>query len=125
MNGEDNEIKITIEILGGRITQGGVIKAYRYKERVDQRGTIWKITEVYKGVNSCGHSGEVGGVCQECGATICSSCVKANKGYVCSICGQVCCFIHSTQSILNSDIRYCRRCGFLGVIRKMLKERNE
>jgi hypothetical protein len=122
---ENDEVKITVERIGGRISRSRQVKSFRYTERVDPDGTVHKITEVDKGLNDCGHYADTGGICQVCESfTICIDCVKS-KAFVCDNCHRICCPNCSTESILRPGVRYCRRCGLRGVIKGALKERKK
>jgi hypothetical protein len=124
MNGnEDDEIKITVERIGRRISESRDIKRLRQTQRVDQNGSVHMITEVEKGLNDCGHYADTGGICQICESfTICVDCVKSEK-FVCDNCHRICCPNCSIESVFHPEVRYCRNCGLRGLIRGALKRR--
>ena len=120
---ENDEVKVTVEKIGERISESKKIKSFKYTERVDQSGTVHKITEVQKGLNDCGHYGDTGGICQICESfTICVDCIKY-KAFVCDNCHRIACPNCSTESLFHHGVRYCRNCGFRGLIRGALRER--
>jgi len=123
-NGDETEIKITVEKTGRRVSRTGEAKRITYVEAVDREGTIHKTTEVEKGIFDCGHAGEMGAVCQTCGSsfTVCESCAKSSK-FVCSSCGRICCPSCSVESIFHPGVRFCQRCGFRGLLREALRRK--
>lgn len=126
MSENDDEVKVTVEKLGKKISQSKEIKSFRYIERVDDAGCVHKLTEVQKNICDCGHVQEPAGVCSfpGCSFTICEACIKGNKGFVCSGCGQVCCPNHSVESILYKGVRYCNQCGVTAILRNALRRKN-
>ena len=122
MNGdEENEIKTTVERIGRRISESGEVKRYRYIERVDEKGTVHKITEFEKCLNSCGHYGDAGGNCWICQSfTICKSCAKTSN-FLCSVCHQACCPNCSTENLIHKGVRYCNRCWLSGMFRNIFR----
>lgn len=121
---EADEIRTTVEKIGRRVSETGEIKKIISVDSVDEEGTVHKTTEVDKGLNDCGHFGETGtgAVCQVCGAfTVCDSCVKTER-FVCHSCHRISCPRCSRESLFHPGVRFCRRCGFKGLIREALKE---
>lgn len=120
---EEDEVRTTIERTGRRISESGEVKRFTYKERVDKAGTVYKTTEVEKGLNDCGHYGEPGGLCHVCGSfTICGDCIKSGS-FTCDNCHLICCPACSTESLFHPGVRVCRRCGLRGFIRSSLREK--
>jgi len=121
-NGPD-EIKTIVEKMGRRVSESGEIKKIVSIDSVDEEGTVHKTTEVEKGMNDCGHVGEVGAVCAFCGGfTCCSECARSGK-FACASCGRSCCPGCSVTSLFHPDVRFCRNCGFRGLLREALKKR--
>ena len=122
MSGE-TEIKKTIERTGRRVSRTGETKRIVYTERVDAEGTIHRTTEVEKGLFDCGHYGETGASCQVCnGFTLCEACAKSGK-FACSSCGIICCPSCGVESLFHQGSRFCKRCGFRGLLREALRRR--
>jgi len=126
MNGDDRDtIRTTIEKIGRRVSQTGEAKKIVVIDSVDEEGTAYKTTEVEKGLNDCGHTGETGAVCQICERfTICEAEAKSGK-FACSSCGIICCPNPSCSitSLFHPGVRFCHRCGFRGLLMEALKER--
>lgn len=119
MSGE-NEIRVTVDKLGGRASETGETKRVTYVEAVDGEGTIHRTTENEQSVHDCGHAGDAGGACHVCGEfTVCAVCAKDER-FACSNCRRVACPKCARTSLLQPGVRICRRCGVKGIVRSAL-----
>jgi hypothetical protein len=122
---DETEIKVTVEKTGRRVSRTGEAKRIVYTERVDEEGTVHRLTEVDKGLFDCGHYAEngAGALCQICnGFTICEACAKSGK-FACSSCGRTCCPHCSVESLFHPGKRFCQACGWRGLLREALRRR--
>jgi hypothetical protein len=123
MNGDDrDDVKTIIERIGGRISESGVSKRTTNTGVVDEEGTAHKITEVERGFNDCGHLEETGAVCHVCSRfTFCPACAEKFR---CGLCQRIVCPGCSVESLLRPGTRFCRRCSWKGLLRRVFnKER--
>ena len=115
-----DEIKTIIEKIGGRISESGVAKRTTNSGAVDEEGTAHKITEVERGFNDCGHLGDTGAVCHVCSRfALCPACAEKFR---CGLCHRVVCPACSIESLLHPGVRYCRGCGWKGLLRQAFKK---
>jgi len=117
---ERDEIRTIIERIGRRVSESGVAKRTTNTDAVDEEGTVHKTTEVEKGFNDCGHLGDTGAVCHVCSRfAVCTACAEKFR---CALCQRVSCPDCSVESLLHPGVRYCRGCGWKGLLRQAFKK---
>jgi hypothetical protein len=97
----------------------GGAKVTIYAERTDEHGTTEKLYYTENPILSCGHAGEVAGVCT-CGNGFCKTCASSSQN-ICVVCHRLMCDDCRAKTLRSSNPGYHKKCRWKFILNSLFE----